>query len=293
MTDLPKISNSQTEALLSCERKHYYSYGLGIQRVAKSDSLSFGTFMHSILELHFNLFMKGMELSVIRKMVNTFMLEQMGTMTPEQVKSARTIYDAFIEADPFKGYQILAVEKEFTVEIAGRFQFQFIIDLIVRDPQGRIVVVDHKTTYDFYQDYTIENMGQLPKYVGALRLLGHDVAYAMYHQLRTRKPRKDATHEDLIRLMKVSIPDARIKQTFHEQIIAADRIIARQSGTIEEWNDTALRVNNSMMCKNCSFRNLCQAEQREDPATNVIYKTEYMTKPPRDDEENAEEGIDS
>lgn len=99
----------------------------------------------------------------------------------------------YVELEPFvsDGYLIKGVEQEFLLEYDEETQsrFRFVIDLIVEDPEGKIAIVDHKTTFDFFQPDVANLQGQVPKYIGALRGLGHKAHYGIYNMLRTRKIR--------------------------------------------------------------------------------------------------------
>lgn len=50
MTSMPSVSHSEVDSYLLCRRKHYYGYGLGLERVSTSHSLATGTAGHRILE---------------------------------------------------------------------------------------------------------------------------------------------------------------------------------------------------------------------------------------------------
>lgn len=52
--------------------------------------------------------------------------------------------DYFTEFDGFEGYEILQTESKFRTEIAGR-PFVGIIDMILKDEYGNIIVCDHKS----------------------------------------------------------------------------------------------------------------------------------------------------
>jgi hypothetical protein len=47
---MPSVSHSEVDSYLLCRRKHYYGYGLSLQRVKESSSLATGVAGHKILE---------------------------------------------------------------------------------------------------------------------------------------------------------------------------------------------------------------------------------------------------
>ena len=69
-----------------------------------------------------------------------------------------------------ENYEILGVEMEFSLPMEDG-EFPFVVDLLIRDAQGRIFVVDHKTAYYLYDDEKTDLMPQIPKYIGALPVL--------------------------------------------------------------------------------------------------------------------------
>ena len=205
---MSQISHSRVDGYLLCRRKDFYGYTLGLRRISESDSLAFGSAVHTVLETFYAEILKlggsGKTSVVQKKQRAAFGRAALAAL--DKVKDLystggfedsdrfpslkRTIERYLEEAEPFvkKGYRVMAVEKKFALEYDPdtESQFNFIIDLILEDPQGYYVIVDHKTTYDFYSDEAIEIQGQIPKYIGAMRGLGYKVGYGIYNQIRTR-----------------------------------------------------------------------------------------------------------
>lgn len=101
----------------------------------------------------------------------------------------------YVDLEPFvsQGWIVKGVEQEFLLEYDSETEsrFRFVVDLIVEDPDGKIVIVDHKFLFDLYGPDVAAIQGQVPKYIGALRGLGHKAHYGIYNMLRTRKIRGD------------------------------------------------------------------------------------------------------
>lgn len=204
---MSQISHSRVDGYLLCRRKDYYAYTLGLRRITESDSLAFGSAVHAVLEVFYRMILelggKGKTSAVLKKQRAAFgraalaaldkvrALYSEGFVDSERFPSLRRTIERYLEeAEPFvkKGFRVLAVEQKFALEYDSDTEsaFNFVIDLIVEDPQGYYVIVDHKTTYDFYKDEAIELQGQIPKYIGAMRGLGYKVGYGVYNQLRSR-----------------------------------------------------------------------------------------------------------
>lgn len=198
---MPSVSHSEVESYLLCRRKHYYGYTLSLRRVRESMSLALGSAGHKILEAFYAKILAagnshdeqleafGDALEAAREMHAEIMRE--GFEQPEQRADLRELVEVFFDNEPFvlEGWTILAVEKQFNLEYdpANSSRYPFVVDLIVRSPKGKIVVVDHKFVYDFYSYEDSQLQPQIPKYIGALRALGFKVDYGVYNMLRTRK----------------------------------------------------------------------------------------------------------
>lgn len=205
---MPSVSHSRADGYLLCRRKDYYGYTLGLQRISESESLAFGSAVHKVLEVFYSYILKagggGKTPAVLKKQRGAFGKAALAALdyVKELYSSGeyedgerfpnlkRTMERYFEEAEPFvkQGWRILAVEKEFLLEYDPdtESRFRFVIDLILEDPKGFYVIVDHKTAYDFYSDEALGIQGQIPKYIGALRGLNYRVSYGIYNQIRTR-----------------------------------------------------------------------------------------------------------
>lgn len=286
MTELKTtVSHSEVEAFLSCERKHYYGYGLEIQRRYTSDSLSRGVLGHLVLQKYFEVAKETRNFDAARTDATALLAQHM-LEHPDELTIANEVLAAltnFWDLGGFTGFEILAVEKEFTFEVEEGYGIPFIIDLIVRAPDGTIGVIDHKFVKNLYSERDTELMGQLAKYVGFLRAMGFPVHWAAYNELRWYQP-KNAAPTDLYSFALIDLSDSRIKRTFEEHYRASKRIIQRKQKVVEqgeqgmaEWSADALRVMNSMTCNWCPFRALCVAELN-DESPDLVLDREYKKK---------------
>lgn len=199
---MPSVSHSEVESYLLCRRKHYYGYTMSLRRVRESMSLAMGSLGHLLLEKFYGYILDKTELDK----------QDDPDIWAEAVVTARQAYDEEVKkgfeqpdnrADIWAtfttyvanewlikdGWTILAVEKRFSLEYDPNEQlrYPFVVDLIARDPKGKIVVIDHKFVYDFYSYEDTQLQPQIPKYIGGLRALGFKIDYGAYNMLRTRK----------------------------------------------------------------------------------------------------------
>lgn len=199
---MPSVSHSEVESYLLCRRKHYYGYTLSLRRVRESMSLSMGSLGHKLLEVFYSHILTNTELDnqdvpdvwLAAVLEARIAYEQEVKDGFEQPDNRGDIWETFLTYVENEwlirdGWTILAVEKRFSLEYDPNEQlrYPFVVDLIARDPKGKIVVIDHKFVYDFYSYEDTQLQPQIPKYIGALRALGFKVDYGAYNMFRTRK----------------------------------------------------------------------------------------------------------
>lgn len=300
------VSYSRVNALLTCERMEYYSYGRKLQKSVTDVKLALGTAIHSVLEVLYRTVLEGgMSLRKQREaypraveaaLAKVEELYANGFEDSEKRAPLRLIIEKFLQHEPFidnswredddRQYLIMAVEKEFNLEWdpETHSQYPFVIDLIVKDPDGYVVVVDHKGCYDLYRLEDTLFMPQIPLYIGALRALGYKVGnYGIYNLLRTRPDTKAGRPiEEWSLAMPIQVSGSRVQVTFTEQIIASQRAHALDALPPEEREAQALRVNNKDICTRfCDFKDLCTAE-RDGGNVALLLRTDYKPKAKRD-----------
>lgn len=288
---MPSVSHSEVDSYLLCRRKHYYGYGLSLQRVRESDSLATGVAGHKILEMFYRTILEA-GVTVEEQQAAYLKACDVAVKTYDELKA-----EGFEEADRRdslqnilfhvehgyfqneffvnNGWRILAVEGEYNLVYDEDTQasYPFVVDLIVQDPDGNYVVIDHKFVYDFYTPEATDLQPQIPKYIGALRALGHEVSYGGYNMLRTRKL-KEKTPETNNFFMILKPNNTRIVTTFMEQLGVAAEIQALKELPLEEQEKRAYRTANKMICQSCSFRDLCSTELMGGNV-ELMKKTEY------------------
>ena len=257
------VSHSEDDTFLQCERKHFYAFSNGgLQKKELSEPLVRGVMGHKMLEIFFSTLKDGSTYSDARSAANAWLQSQMVLPDADLSIIAKVLFlvNTFIDyySERIAGWKILYVEHEFWLNISDRIRFPFKPDLIISE-NGIITVVDYKFTYDFYTDSMLQLLGQTAKYVGALRALGVEARAAWYAQLRTRTM-KDMSAPNIMKISPIPLNNSRIVRTFKEQINVTHRIARYKEMTLEEWDDNAVRTLNTMICKSCSFKDLCAAE---------------------------------
>jgi hypothetical protein len=288
---MPSVSHSEVDSYLLCRRKHYYGYGLSLERISTSQSLATGTAGHRILEAFYAHLMSLSDTAKGQLENFDLGLERAYTVYRqimdegyEDADNRAMLHDMLFHeewgyfANEFmvrNGWRILAVEAEFNLiyDTDTESSYPFVVDMIVEDPEGRYVVIDHKFVYDFYTPAQTDLQPQIPKYIGALRALNYEIVYGAYNMVRTRKLKTPAP--DSMNYFMILKPNTdRVLNTFMEQLGVAAEIQALKELTIEEQSKRAYRTANKMVCQSCSFRDICSTELIGGN-TELMMKTEY------------------
>jgi len=288
---MPSVSHSEVDSYLLCRRKHYYGYGLSLERISTSQSLATGTAGHRILEAFYAHLLSLSDTAEGQLENFDLALERAYSVYREVMDEGYTdannramLHDILFHeewgyfANEFmvkNGWRVLAVEAEFSLiyDTDTQSSYPFVVDMLVQDPEGRYVVIDHKFVYDFYTPEQTDLQPQIPKYIGALRAMGHEVAYGAYNMLRTRKLKTPAA--DSMNYFMILKPNTdRVLNTFMEQLGVAAEIQALKELSIDEQNKRAYRTANKMVCQSCSFRDICSTELIGGN-TELMLRTEY------------------
>ena len=295
---MPSVSHSEVDSYLLCRRKHYYGYGLSLERITQSNSLATGIAGHKVLEVFYKYILDhgitAEEQQQVKQEAFDAALKAYEDIVEEGYEDAdrrATLHDLLFNEDygyfaneffVNRGWRVLGVESEFNLLYDDDTQasYPFVVDLIVQDPDGNYAVIDHKFVYDFYTPEQTDLQPQIPKYIGALRALGHEVSYGAYNMLRTRKL-KQPTPESTNYLMVLKPNNDRIVNTFMEQLGVAAEIQALKELPLEEQDKRAYRTANKMVCQSCSFRDLCSTELMGGNV-ELMKKTEYKIRDRRE-----------
>lgn len=287
------VSHSEVDSYLLCRRKHYYGYGLSLQRINESASLATGSAGHEVLEAFYTAILSAGDTRKAQAAAFDSALVAATEKFDELVDGgyeenddrraplAFVLFDpevGYFVQEPFvrNGYLIQAVEASFNLEYEEGETYPFVVDLIVKSPDMRTIVVDHKFVWDFYKPADSDIQPQIPKYIGALRALNYKIDEGMYNMVRTRKI-KAPTREQMHDMLTIRPSSARVVRTFEEQVGVARYLADLKTQPLEEQERLAFRVANKMVCQSCSFRSLCEAELA-GTNTNLVMRSEYKVR---------------
>lgn len=281
-TTVRRTSHSEVESFLSCERRHYYGYGLYIQGKYTSEALERGILVHAALAVFYQALKDGFTIEQAQGkgiMALSDLYKSSETYDPTKVfTQAVSLFNWYIDKykDDFQYVEVLEVETDYLVPITDDYSLPVKIDLLWRDLKtNEVVVTDYKVLQDFYDQDKVKLLPQLRKYIAGLWTKGIKVDRAEYDMLRHRNT-KDNAEEPGLRFQRLPVPltKASVLRTIEEQIRAANRIKSLRDRGTEEWGKTVLR--NTGSCTNCSFKLLCDADLNGLPTADLI---EFEYKP--------------
>lgn len=205
------VSFSEIDTLRQCLFKHEMSYKERWKSPTTSPALAKGTLWHVVMEHHYNAIAfhqrmvqdppSKMAMAALRdEIVNTYLCDEGGRQTEYQ-ELVEWMYDGYVgHYGSDSGWRILGVEHAPVLWLptprGGRsnFKLKLKIDLVVRDPRGRVWIVDHKSGKDLPKDKELEIDDQFGLYTWAMRRLGVDVFGSIHNAARTQKNKDQTKH---------------------------------------------------------------------------------------------------
>lgn len=259
------LSHSEAESFNMCERRHYYAFGERIQKRKLSTSLQRGNYGHSYMEVFFKALQQGntwdYALAEVAAKYQSDLVENISD--PDfclvlQKLMPRVIGFLNHYRDRILRWKIVAVEQEFRLPIGDEDTYPFKIDLVMEE-NAQVKIVDWKFTYDFYLPDVVKLLPQIPKYIGALRSMGYSVSDGYYGFIRYRDL-KEEDPKKIFDLHPVGATKSRILRSFHDYVVTLEQVRNMRKLPLEKWELSVRRAANNMICKNCGYLFLCQAE---------------------------------
>jgi len=200
MSTIHVVSYSEMDTFRQCPHKWDLSYQQRWRPPETSRALAVGSLWHAVLEQHYLAIMAkqaGEDAPAVgregEKQISTLLHDESGEQSEEQVL-VEWMYAGYLDQyglDP--EWTILAVEwaGEFWLPTPrgtrSRLRLKMRLDLIVRDPNGNIWVVDHKSGRDLPRARMLEMDDQFGLYTWGLHQLGKRALGAIYSAARTQR----------------------------------------------------------------------------------------------------------
>lgn len=321
MTEI-SVSWSELKSFQRCPKQWDYKYAQRLVPKKKSRPLFLGSWIHACLEAYY----RGQDwheghqifLNEYNKLFEEEKLEldRKGRPLPKLVEQIMRSYLWYYRED---GWQVHAIEQEFEVDtpLPG-VSLKGIIDLIVRDADGLLWVVDHKTTTTIPDAHAFHGMDpQLMLYPwAAKRAWGLDIAGIYYNYVRSRAPtvprinndgslsrRKIVTDyptlftflkrngydptefRDQLRPLRKESPFLR-RYRYPRESYVTKEILTDALATAKRIQGTErrIRVITRDCARMCSYHDLCRAELNGFD-TKIMRHTNFTLKPEKEKED--------
>jgi CRISPR/Cas system-associated exonuclease Cas4 (RecB family) len=259
------VSHSEVESFILCGRRHYYAHGEKLQKKVLSESLRRGLDGHSNMEYFFKHLTNSNSWDSSMRELQGHMTQAMLTADEDGAKEVTKLMGLIVGflnyyKQEILSWELVAVEEEYQVEAEPGVKFGFKPDLLIK-VGGYIEPVDWKFTYDFYQPAVQAILPQLPKYMWALREMGYPVRRGRYGFLRYRSLKNNPPPSARFRIDSVPFNKVRDKRTYDEWIDTCYEInTLKRMNNLIVWEKEVKRVANALVCKSCSFKELCGAD---------------------------------
>jgi hypothetical protein len=253
------ISNSEVSSWQQCGRKYYFEYVLDLEPMTPSDPITKGVIIHGMLEYYYVAKSEGLDEAECREAAMEPLMTALsdGLMEVNDLGCIRDLvmgyFDRYREVDDER-YKVYAVEGKFVLDLSEDYSMPGTIDLIYLDTwDNKFIIIDHKSSYNFWTDEQANISGQFPKYIAIMRAQGMPVKAGWINQIRTR-PLKDGN--ELYRRTPIQPSDKKVAEMVRQHVQLSNEIIAyRQAPALE----AAPGAYNKYVCANCSFLPLCDS----------------------------------
>lgn len=271
------VSSSEVDTFSRCQTAHRFGYGHLFSPLRLSDPLQIGLCFHEGAAAFYNSLnsyrageLQDVEdcrwaahIAMERSLADSRYFE-------ENVEIARSCFDKYLDNIDTLEWEIIAVEDYVEYPVSDEVNLHGVIDLAVRikraPPEyrhliGKVVLVDHKTCYNFFTWQELRMHSQLPKYVfiaNQSNRYGEKVYGAIVNQIRWRHDARDKVRRSYI--ADDDLTELKQRNLVIEHIKTAEQIIARRNLPLSQWRDESTRSLNKDICKSCDFVDLCELE---------------------------------
>lgn len=146
------ITNSRLTKFQRCARAHHYRYELGAAPLTDAPALVFGTAIHAALEAYWRAW-QSTGFGATESALAALMAQPLDEFTAAKALVMVSAYCAKYQRLAARS-EVLAVEREFACDLidpdtgvtSTRWQLAGKVDAIVKLPDGRVAIVEHKSS---------------------------------------------------------------------------------------------------------------------------------------------------
>lgn len=183
-----RTSSSDISSFLGCRRQWYLSRHYTPAEF--QEPLAFGGLLHVCLEKYYGIvkevgYRDSPEIlhSAARSLIDPLLLKiweedyktlygpEFGETFTELVGRVLGVFEIYCQIDPIRStdLRVLEVEKKIELDMGNEHTFVGIIDLILQDPMGNLIILDHKSKKSFGQMDGLDVDFQMTSYALLLR----------------------------------------------------------------------------------------------------------------------------
>lgn len=186
-----RVSNSRLGTWRRCQKKYEFKYIMGLEPRAKVRQLEMGSWMHELLEVHYeggDWKEKHEENKAGYYLFPEEIREELGDLPTECRKLMLSYLRYWRDED--KNYVVVDTELDEIVTLPSGLEFRMIIDLIVENRRtGKLEAWDHKNRKNFASSDSMILDPQLTNYFAGLEIMGYTpLGCVMYNEIRTKAP---------------------------------------------------------------------------------------------------------
>lgn len=188
----PITTQSMIKAWRMCRREAYYKYALRLHPRVGSRPLERGKWFHSLLEAYY----KGEPWDIAHRQLSSkwrkLFDEEKEALGDLPTEMSSLMYSYLWHYRDDEDWEVVAVELTVDAPLPNGHLFRCRVDMVVRDANGELWAVDHKT-HKRLPDWDFRMLDeQSPLYIWALRQAGYPVRGFIWNYVRTEgiaKPR--------------------------------------------------------------------------------------------------------
>lgn len=264
-------SHSEIDTLSKCERLWYYKHKLRLEpKKEYSRPLAFGIYGHEWLAAYYTAIKAGASPEEATNIAHGPLTKRMEKMEvyaglAMEITTLMGRYVRYYIEENQTRFRILAVEQAFRAPLDDNYGIAMRLDVlkygISGEYRGRIILEDHKFTYDFWPDARVKMHSQIPKYIWTLnndpslqnQLDGRKIDLGFFNQLRYRKM---ADHNEFFKRIKTEPNEIRQHNVMEEFKKFASHATYLHSLSNEECSTFVSRAQNEI-CEYCPFATPC------------------------------------
>lgn len=292
------VSWSELDTYRQCPKKHDLAYHQRWVAPPKGNGpLDKGVLWHEVLDVHYTTILKhqttdggttAVEWDVDTQELFRLCLVAVDALfgkwlaedvDPSLIKLLRWMYDGHLEVWGLdEQWDILAVECGITVPLSDTVSLKVKIDLVARDANGRVWLIDHKSCANLPASKDFDWNDQFGLYMWALRKVGVNVFGAMHSAARTKQNQGDLIKpgdEGYKKSMKVTELEDRYRRTRLDKTGPELEEIAKDAlADAEQAYSTGnhkRRHTNEDTCKwRCGFNEACMLGRRTGSEAKLV-----------------------